>query len=149
MRPFFLSTSSTYSIAPHSSGYSSSSAYSSSSLRLLLLLLLMAHRWEQYTLLGNNVECVVRVTRTRCNCLQADKTNKALLLHRTSQRSLHDAPIFRLLLKVAVNGTHQCDFPNFCGAHRLQQCDDVTKSKSTNKSDKHRTFKINTYGKKN
>ena len=35
-----------------------------------------------------------------------------------SQRSLHNAPIFRLLLKVAVNGTHQCDFPNFCG----QQC---------------------------
>ena len=31
-----------------------------------------------------------------------------------SQRSLHYAPIFRLLLKVAVNGTHQCDFPNFC-----------------------------------
>ena len=26
-----------------------------------------------------------------------------------SQRSLHNAPIFRLLLKVAVNGTHQCD----------------------------------------
>ena len=37
-----------------------------------------------------------------------------------SQRSLHNAPIFRLLLKVAVNGTHQCDFPNFCGAVRLQ-----------------------------
>ena len=36
----------------------------------------------------------------------------------SSQRSLHDAPNFRLLLKVAVNGTHQCDFPNFCG----QQC---------------------------
>ena len=33
-----------------------------------------------------------------------------------SQRSLHNAPIFRLLLKVAVNGTHQCDFLNFCGA---------------------------------
>ena len=33
-----------------------------------------------------------------------------------SQRSLHYAPIFRLLLKVAVNGTHQCDFLNFCGA---------------------------------
>ena len=33
-----------------------------------------------------------------------------------SQRSLHNAPIFRLLLKVAVNGTHQCDFQNFCGA---------------------------------
>ena len=33
-----------------------------------------------------------------------------------SQRSLHNAPIFRLLLKVAVKGTHQCDFFNFCGA---------------------------------
>ena len=32
-----------------------------------------------------------------------------------SQRSLHNAPIFRLLLKVAVNGTHQCDFFNFWG----------------------------------
>ena len=30
--------------------------------------------------------------------------------HLASQRSLHNAPIFRLLLKVAVNGTHQCDF---------------------------------------
>ena len=27
-----------------------------------------------------------------------------------SQRPLHNAPIFRLLLKVAVKGTHQCDF---------------------------------------
>ena len=33
-----------------------------------------------------------------------------------SQRSLHNAPVFRLLRKVAVNGTHQCDFLNFCGA---------------------------------
>ena len=33
-----------------------------------------------------------------------------------SQRSLHTEPIFRLLLKVAVNGAHQCDFYNFCGA---------------------------------
>ena len=33
-----------------------------------------------------------------------------------SQRSLHNAPIFRLLLKVAVNGTHQCDFLNFWGS---------------------------------
>ena len=32
-----------------------------------------------------------------------------------SQRSLHNAPIFRLLLKVAVKGTHQCDFQNFWG----------------------------------
>ena len=37
-----------------------------------------------------------------------------------SQRSLHNAPIFRLLLKVAVNGMHQCDFQNFCGALGLQ-----------------------------
>ena len=37
-----------------------------------------------------------------------------------SQRSLHDAPIFRLLLKVAVNGTHQCDFLNFCGPFKVQ-----------------------------
>ena len=38
-----------------------------------------------------------------------------------SQRSLHNAPIFRLLLKVAVNGTHQCDFYNFWGALGPQQ----------------------------
>ena len=40
----------------------------------------------------------------------------------TSQRSLHNAPIFRLALKVAVNGAHQCDFPNFC----RQQCPTVS-----------------------
>ena len=39
---------------------------------------------------------------------------------KASQRSLHNAPIFRLLLKVAVNGTHQCDFLNFCGAFGSQ-----------------------------
>ena len=33
----------------------------------------------------------------------------------SSQCSLHNAPIFRLLLKVAVNGTHQCESLNFCG----------------------------------
>ena len=33
--------------------------------------------------------------------------------HKVSQRSLQSAPIFRLLLKVAVKGTHQCDFTNF------------------------------------
>ena len=32
-----------------------------------------------------------------------------------SQRSLHNEPIFRLLLKVAVKGTQQCEFLNFCG----------------------------------
>ena len=41
-----------------------------------------------------------------------------------SQRSLHYAPIFRLLLKVAVNGTHQCDFLNFCEPLRLNCCFD-------------------------
>ena len=41
--------------------------------------------------------------------------------HLASQRSLHNAPIFRLLLKVAVNGTHQCDFLNFCGGSGPQQ----------------------------
>ena len=44
----------------------------------------------------------------------------------SSQRSLHNAPIFRLLLKVAVKGTHQCDFFNFCGAfgpqHKADTC---------------------------
>ena len=39
-----------------------------------------------------------------------------------SQRSLHIAPIFRLLLKVAVNGTQQCEFFNFCGTFESQQC---------------------------
>ena len=42
--------------------------------------------------------------------------NTSNYCHVASQRSLHYAPIFRLLLKVAVNGTHQCDFLNFCGA---------------------------------
>jgi hypothetical protein len=46
---------------------------------------------------------------------------------RTSQCSLHNAPIFRLLLKVAVNGTHQCESLNFCGTfcpnlHHLTGC---------------------------
>ena len=55
-------------------------------------------------------------------------TRSAYSLHRgkpteastASQRSLHNAPIFRLLLKVAVNGTHQCDFLNFCGGFGSQ-----------------------------
>ena len=38
-----------------------------------------------------------------------------ILIRKPSQCFLHNAPIFRLLLKVAVNGTHQCDFLNFCG----------------------------------
>ena len=38
---------------------------------------------------------------------------RPVIQHQASQRSLQDAPIFRLLLKVAVKGTHQCDFLNF------------------------------------
>ena len=38
-----------------------------------------------------------------------------------SQRPLRNAPIFRLLSEVAVNGAHQCDFSNFCGTARFQQ----------------------------
>ena len=41
-------------------------------------------------------------------------------LRQPSQRSLHNAPIFRLLLKVAVKGTHQCDFTNFWGSLGIQ-----------------------------
>ena len=47
------------------------------------------------------------------------------LLQSPSQRSLHNAPIFRLLLKVAVNGTHQCDFLNFCGGSGPQHSADL------------------------
>ena len=43
-----------------------------------------------------------------------------------SQRSLHNAPIFRLLLKVAVKGTHQCDLSNFCGSFGLPTSRAVT-----------------------
>ena len=39
-----------------------------------------------------------------------------------SQRSLHIAPIFRMLLKVAVNWTQQCEFFNVCGTFESQQC---------------------------
>ena len=38
-----------------------------------------------------------------------------------SQRSLQPEPIFRLLLKVAVKGTHQCDSLNFCGKPASQR----------------------------
>ena len=48
-----------------------------------------------------------------------------------SQRSLHIAPIFRLLLKVAVNGTQQCEFFNFCGTFESQQEHDLHPCAST------------------
>ena len=49
------------------------------------------------------------------SCLPSDLVLEAAL-SLISQCSLHNAPIFRLLLKVAVNGTHQCESLNFCGA---------------------------------
>ena len=45
-------------------------------------------------------------------CMTKDKLPWATI---SSQHSLRSAPIFRLLLKIAVNGTRQCDFHNFCG----------------------------------
>jgi len=67
-----------------------------------------------------------------------------------SQRSLHNAPIFRLLLKVAVNGTHQCDFCNFCGARGLQHLTSATYTcmqKLSSAAVHNRTFCINCYSK--
>ena len=52
------------------------------------------------------------------------KAENSATLSLASQCSLHVASIFRLLLKVAVNGTHQCDFINFCGAEPQHQCND-------------------------
>lgn len=74
---------------------------------------------------------------TPCSWITKTELLQAAPLQRcSSQRSLHDAPIFRLLLKVAVNGTHQCDFLNFCGPFKVQQTEvscshtDATKRKS-------------------
>ena len=92
----------------------------------------MARRRGQRTLRGNISRCCAMVcaafvhTRPRARaCAQhlqvlrctAWQDKGAPSRHcPASQRSLHNAPIFRLLLKVAVNGTHQCGFFNFCGA---------------------------------
>ena len=47
----------------------------------------------------------------------------------TSQCSLHNAPIFRLLLKVAVKGTHQCESLNFCGTRvPISLCNKCTRT---------------------
>ena len=88
----------------------------------------MARSWGLHTLRGNDnsmtnihpSRCIPKQQfarlKTKCQpqtlCLGSFAVHSAV-----SQRSLHNAPIFRLLLKVAVNGTHQCDFPNFCGHH--------------------------------
>ena len=90
----------------------------------------MARRRGQRTLRGNiNVyRARARATflRTRARaglralqvlrCSAAQHEGTPCRQRPPSQRSLHNAPIFRLLLKVAVNGTHQCGFFNFCGA---------------------------------
>ena len=67
-----------------------------------------------------NSTVVDPVARWVCDADKENHTNlkdETLILnikeYGASQRSLHNAPIFRLLLKVAVNGTHQCDFFNF------------------------------------
>ena len=87
----------------------------------------MARRRGQRTLRGNiNVyRARARATflRTRARaglralqvlrCSAAQHEGTPCRQRPPSQRSLHNAPIFRLLLKVAVNGTHQCDFLQF------------------------------------
>ena len=57
--------------------------------------------------------------KTTC-CIFNSPSRPTWLIYAPSQRSLHNAPIFRLLLKVAVNGTHQCDFQNFWGPFGAQ-----------------------------
>ena len=42
-----------------------------------------------------------------------------------SQRSLQPEPIFRLLLKVAVNGTHQCDSIEFLRDRKIPTITEV------------------------
>ena len=90
----------------------------------------MARRRGQRTLRGNinvyraRARATFRRTRTRAGlralqvlrCSAAQHEGTSCRQRPPSQRSLHNAPIFRLLLKVAVNGTHQCGFFNFCGA---------------------------------
>ena len=75
--------------------------------------------------------CVHTAGRLVCGSCPACETKGC-----ASQRSLHNAPIFRLLLKVAVKGTHQCDFLNFCGAIWPQQSKQGRNMKrdATNKS---------------
>ena len=61
------------------------------------------------------VAVVAHVPLTHSSCAGMLDWNVHVLW--PSQRSLHNAPIFRLLSKVAVNGKHQCDFVDFCGAY--------------------------------
>ena len=69
-----------------------------------------------------DVSHVLSLCKARCPCqILRRKVHVAIVAYiqvvsLASQCSLHNAPIFRLLLKVAVNGTHQCESLNFCGA---------------------------------
>ena len=54
------------------------------------------------------------VLRARTDVRRKASLEVAAFHTRASQRSLHNAPIFRFLLKVAVNGTHQCDYSILC-----------------------------------
>ena len=60
--------------------------------------------------------CKVGKVRKGVRAFRKHIWNASMESHVASQRSLHYTPIFRLLLKVAVNGTRQCDFLIFCGA---------------------------------
>ena len=62
--------------------------------------------WHMYRLLPDMRHAEPRQQHLSTNLCCA-------LLHAASQCSLQSAPIFRLLLKVAVKGTHQCDFFKF------------------------------------
>ena len=87
----------------------------------------MALSQAQHTLWGNNLNShlgLVYFAKNNFECVVAIKSVITAMLFGSasgigpdqvdaSQRSLHNAPIFRLLLKVAVKGTHQCDFLNF------------------------------------
>ena len=70
-------------------------------------------RSQVMTLPNLNQPCVDNFARQNTRLVLQLDCSRVLGQQSASQRSLHNASIFRLLLKVAVNGTHQCDFLNF------------------------------------
>ena len=95
-------------------------------LRLQQLNLLLLHWWRYIQSLSSEQTKISEMQPWKINCenarwsfLNAREIDKQESV--ASQRSLHNAPIFRLLLKVAVNGTHQCDFHNFWGTFGSQR----------------------------
>ena len=72
--------------------------------------------------------CKVGKVRKGVRAFRKHIWNASMESHVASQRSLHYTPIFRLLLKVAVNGTRQCDFLIFFAGLRSQQFDKVFSS---------------------